>query len=79
MISEIIYMHESSDIKITPNDSTNLGSGMLDHPVARFFMEYVHFLGGLCVYTTFAPIAARVRGIRRDYGALLRSYFVQQV
>jgi len=48
------------DIKITPMDSTHLGAGMFDHPVALFLTESALFLGALWVYTTFAPIATRV-------------------
>lgn len=55
-------------IKITPTDPTNLGSGIINHPVALF-------LRGLWVYPNFASIAlgSVTRGTRCDYVALLQS------
>ncbi|KAH7927238.1 hypothetical protein BV22DRAFT_1007297 [Leucogyrophana mollusca] len=48
------------DVKITPMDSTNLGAGLFDRPFVLFLLESLLFLGGLFVYTTFAPLATKL-------------------
>ena len=57
---KVVHTDSYIDVKITPTDSTHLGSGMFNYPVALFFTESALFLGALWVYTTFAPIATRV-------------------
>ncbi|KAJ8597618.1 hypothetical protein M405DRAFT_870842 [Rhizopogon salebrosus TDB-379] len=57
------------DVKITPRDSTHLGAGMFEYPLAQFFTECALFLGALWMYTTFAPIATRA-GYKRHEARL---------
>jgi len=47
------------DIKITPHDNVQLGSGLFDKPAVLFAVETALFFGGLWVYTSLAPLATK--------------------
>ncbi|KAI0937144.1 hypothetical protein AcV5_005113 [Taiwanofungus camphoratus] len=70
----------STDVKLTPHDAHQLGTGLFDYPVLTFLVEVMLFLAALWVYAAYAPATTRKGYLTHAHrmGAVAAVMLVQQ-